>query len=114
MPEEEHVALHLSDATFEAEILKFDGVALVDFWAPWCGPCRMIAPIIEQLAVKYQGNDKVKIAKLDVDENQETAQNFQVMSIPSLKIFKKGEIVEEFSGVIPAPVLQQKIDQAAK
>ena len=76
----------LSDSTFEASVLQQSGVVLVDFWAPWCGPCRMVGPIVEDLAKDYAG--KATIAKLNVDENQQTAMKYGIMSIPTLMIFK--------------------------
>ncbi len=103
------MAKELNDQNFEGEVIKFDGVVLVDFWAPWCGPCRMQGPIIEELAKDFGGNDKVKITKVNVDENQGTAGKFQIMSIPTLKIFKGGEAVEDFIGVQNKDILTQKI-----
>jgi thioredoxin 1 len=81
-------AMEVTDATFEQEVEKHDGVAVVDFWATWCGPCRAIAPVLDQLAGEYHG--KVKVAKLDVDANQRTAMKFNVRSIPSVLFFKGG------------------------
>ncbi len=105
------MAKELTDQNFVEEVINFDGVALVDFWAPWCGPCRMQGPIIEELAKDFADNDKVKIVKVNVDENQTTAGNFQIMSIPTLKIFKGGKAVEDFVGVQNKDVLTQKIKQ---
>lgn len=86
--------VELSDATFNDEIKE--GLVLVDFWAPWCGPCRMVGPIIEELAGDYQ--DKIKVGKLNVDNNQQTAMNYRVMSIPTVILFKDGEAVETMVG----------------
>ena len=102
------MALELTDQNFDKEIKEFKGVALVDFWAPWCGPCKMQGPSIDQLSEELKDNDKVKIGKLNVDENQTKAQEWQVMSIPTLKIFKDGEVVEDMVGV------QNKDDLVAK
>ena len=84
------------------------GVSLVDFWAPWCGPCRMIAPVIEQLAEEYEG--KAKIAKVDTDQEQQTAIEFGIRSIPTLIIFKDGQPVDQIVGAVPKQVFVQKLD----
>jgi thioredoxin 1 len=96
----------LTDANFR-EIVSGEQPVLVDFWAPWCGPCRMIAPAIEQLAQEFQG--KAVIGKLNVDENPMTAQQFRVMSIPMIMIFKDGQPVEQMVGVQPVQVLRQRL-----
>jgi len=96
------------DNNFETEVLQADGPVLVDFWAPWCGPCRMIAPVVEQLAGENAG--VIKIGKLNVDEAPGSAQNYGVSSIPTLMIFKAGEVVERFVGVQPKSRLQEAID----
>ncbi len=90
--------LHLTDATFEKDVLKNDKPVLVDFTATWCGPCRMIAPIIEELASEYEG--KATIGKLDVDENPETSMNFGIRSVPTLLIFKGGQVVDQIIGAV--------------
>ena len=95
----------VSDANFEAEVLKANGPVVVDFWAEWCGPCRMIAPALDEISSAM--GDKVKIVKLNVDENPQTAQRYNVMSIPTLYIFKKGEIVDRMVGAQPLPALRQ-------
>jgi thioredoxin 1 len=100
-------ALHLDDKNFEQEVLKSDLPVLVDFWAEWCGPCRAIAPIIEELAGELQG--KMKVAKVNVDEAQDLAGNYNVMSIPTLLIFKNGQPVEQVVGAMPKPQLMTKI-----
>lgn len=91
--------IELSDATFEAEVLNSDTPVLVDFWAVWCGPCRMIAPIVEELAGEYDG--KLKVGKLDVDSNPKVSMEYGIRSIPTLLIFKGGEIVETIVGAVP-------------
>jgi thioredoxin 1 len=96
------------DNNFDSEVLKATGPVLVDFWAPWCGPCRQIAPVIEQLAGENQG--AIKIGKLNVDNAPHAAQNYGVSSIPTLMIFKNGEVVDRFVGVQPKSRLQQAID----
>lgn len=97
-----------TDANFSTEVLNATEPVLVDFWATWCGPCQMMGPIIEDLAKEYEG--KMKIGKLDVDQNQETAQKYGIMSIPSLKIFKNGAIVAEMVGALPKDALKAKIE----
>ena len=104
------MALEVTDQNFDQEIKEFKGVALVDFWAPWCGPLKMQEPIIEQLVEELKGNDKIKIAKLNVDENQGKAQEWEVMSIPTLKIFKDGKPVENFVGLQSKESLVEKIN----
>ena len=99
--------IKLSDDVFEEEIGKHDGLAVVDFWATWCGPCQMIAPLIEQLADEYDG--KVKVGKLDVDANQRVTARFNVRSIPAVLIFKNGEHVDTVIGAVPKAHLVEKI-----
>ena len=88
-----------SDATFREQVLESDAPVLVDFWAPWCGPCLALAPTIEELAEQYNGN--VKVGKLNVDENPETASGYGIRSIPSILLFDRGEVVERFVGIQP-------------
>ncbi len=96
------------DTNFEKEVLRADGPVLVDFWAPWCGPCRMIAPVVEELAGENTGS--IKVGKLNVDDAPNSAQSYGVSSIPTLIIFKQGEVVERFVGVQPKSRLQQAIN----
>ena len=96
-----------TDENFQQEVQE--GYSLVDFWAPWCGPCRMVGPIIEQLAEDY--GDKVKVGKLNVDENQQTAMSYRVMSIPTVILFKDGEPVEVMIGAQPKAAYQGKVDR---
>jgi len=100
--------IKMSDADMDEYIKKYDMV-VVDCWAPWCGPCRMIHPIIEELAKEKKG--KIVFGKLNVDENQQTAMKFQIMSIPSLLVFKNGELVDTIIGAMPKQVLKPKIEQ---
>ncbi len=104
-------AIAVTDADFEAQVEKSSGVTVVDFWATWCGPCRMIAPILEQLSVEYQG--KVRVTKLDVDSNQRTAMRFNVRSIPTLLFFKDGKVVDQVIGAVPKAALSAKFQQHA-
>jgi len=99
----------VSDASFAQEVEQHMGLAIVDFWATWCGPCHMVAPILEQLAGEYNG--KVKVVKLDVDANQQTAMRFNVRSIPSILFFKDGRHVDTLVGAYPKPAFVQKIQQ---
>jgi thioredoxin 1 len=98
----------LNDANFKQEVLESDLPVLVDFWAEWCMPCRMIAPMIEEIAKEYDG--KLKVCKLNVDEAQTTASSYEVMSIPTLIIFKNGEAVDKLVGAVPKSDLVSKID----
>jgi thioredoxin 1 len=100
--------IHITDSTFE-QILKNEELVLVDFWAPWCGPCRFIAPILDQLAEEMNG--KVTIAKLNVDENPQTAAKFAIRSIPTLKLFKNGTEVETRVGVQPLEELKNLVNK---
>lgn len=102
------MALEVTDATFDEVVLKSDKPVMVDFWAAWCGPCRMVAPVMEQLSSEYEG--KAVIAKVDVDANQEFAAKYGVRNIPTVLVFKNGEVVEKQVGVAPKSVYAQKID----
>jgi len=105
----EHIK-HVSDDSFEADVLKANGPVLVDYWAPWCGPCRMVAPILDQLATEYQG--RVTIAKLNVDENPDTAAKYQVRSIPTLLLFKGGQVAATKVGAASKSDLSAFLDQS--
>jgi len=102
-------AVVVTDTTFENEIEKHDGLAVVDFWATWCGPCRMVAPILDQLATQYVG--KAKVAKLDVDANQQTTMRFNVRSIPTILFFKNGKLVDTVIGAVPKAKLESKFQE---
>lgn len=99
----------VTDENFEQEVIKSDLPVLLDMWAPWCGPCRMVAPVVEKLSEKYQG--KVKFYKLNVDENPRTAARYRVMSIPTLMLFKNGEVVDTVVGAVPERILEPKINE---
>jgi len=101
---------HLTDANFDQEVLKSNIPVLVDFWAAWCGPCRMVGPIIEELANDYQG--KVKMTKLDVDANPQKSAQFGIRSIPTMMIFKNGQIVDTLIGAMPKPAIAARLDAA--
>ena len=98
----------VSDASFESDVLKAAGPVVVDFWAEWCGPCRMIAPALEEIATAM--GDKVKIVKLNVDENPQTARTYSVMSIPTLSVFSGGEVVKTIVGAKPKAMLLKDLD----
>jgi thioredoxin 1 len=97
----------VTDATFAENVLNSDKLVLVDFWAEWCGPCRMVAPVLEEIAADYP--DEITIAKLDIDENPSTARDFQVMSIPTMILFKGGEPVKQIVGAKPKAALLQDL-----
>ncbi len=101
--------LAVTDGDFQNEVMDHKGLAVVDFWAVWCGPCRMVAPILDQLATEYDG--KVKITKLDVDANQKTAASFNVRSIPTLLFVKDGKVVDQVVGALPKAQLQTYFDK---
>lgn len=100
--------MEISDATFEAEVAKSATPVLVDFWAVWCGPCRMIAPVVEELSKEYVG--KVKFCKVNVDDNNETAVNFGIRSIPTLLIFKGGQIAGQIVGAVSKEKIKSEIE----
>jgi thioredoxin 1 len=99
----------VSDATFEAEVLKAEAPVLVDFWAPWCGPCRAVGPVIEKVAEQYAG--RVKVAKMNVDENQVTSQTYGIRSIPTVALFAGGEVVDGVLGAAPLAFFIEMLDK---
>ena len=101
------MALAFTDGNFENEVLKSEVPVLVDFYADWCGPCKMMAPVIEELSTQYEG--KAKIGKLDVDQNGATAQKYKVMSIPTMLLIKNGEVVDTVVGAVPKQQLEARI-----
>jgi thioredoxin 1 len=100
----------LQDATFDQEVLKSDIPVLVDFWAVWCGPCKAVAPAVEELARQYRG--KVKVAKMDVDEHQQVPQQYGIRSIPTLLLFKGGRVVDTIVGAVPKSKLEDSLKKA--
>lgn len=109
MSQTESLTIHVTDDTFTADVEQAQGLVLVDFWATWCGPCQIVAPVLEQLAGEYNG--KLKVAKVDVDANQRTAMTFNIRSIPAILFFKNGKHVDTVIGAVPKAVLQSKVQQ---
>lgn len=108
----EHDYIIGTEANFAQEVEAFPGTALVDFWAAWCAPCQIMGPIIEDLAAKYKGEDGVKVVKVDVDSNPNLAEKLQVYSIPTIKFFRNGQMVDETVGVTLAPDLTKRLEAA--
>ena len=104
------VIIELSDSTFESEVVNSDLPVLVDFWAPWCGPCRAIAPIVEEISSSYEG--KIKVGRMNVDENQSTTMKFGIRSIPTIIMFKDGEAVDQIIGAVPKGEIERVVDKS--
>jgi thioredoxin 1 len=102
------VLVDVTDQTFDAEVLKANLPVLIDMWAPWCGPCRMVEPILKKLSDKYQG--KVKFCRMNVDENQKIPSQYRVMSIPNMLFIKNGKVIDTAVGAMPEAALQSKVD----
>ncbi|MDE3056727.1 MAG: thioredoxin [Bacteroidota bacterium] len=100
--------IHINNASFEHEVVQSTRLTIVDFWATWCGPCRAIAPVLDEIASRYES---VKVAKLNVDENSETAERFSVISIPTLIFFRDGQIVDRLVGAVPRSQLETRINR---
>lgn len=105
-------AAPVTDATFEAEVLQSELLVLVDFWAPWCGPCRMVAPVVDEIAQQYEG--QVKVVKLNTDDNPSVASKYGIRSIPTLMIFKGGQRVDMVVGAVPKTTLANTLEKHMK
>lgn len=102
-------ALDINDANFEQEVVESEGLTIVDFWAPWCGPCRKLGPVLDEVAVDFDG--KVKVVKLNTDENLKTAKEYSVSGLPTLLIFKEGKAVERLVGLVPKTTIVSNIEK---
>lgn len=102
--------IELTNENFDSEVVSHEGTVLVDFWAPWCGPCRMVGPVVEQIATEYAG--RAKVAKLNTDEASDIASRYGIRSIPTLLFFKNGEVVQQLVGAYPKPKITEKLDAA--
>ncbi len=101
--------VEVNESNFDQEVAKSEVPVMIDFWAAWCGPCKMIAPFVEEASTEYDG--KLKVGKVDVDSNQQIASQFSIMSIPALMFFKNGEVVDQIIGAVPKKTLFEKIDK---
>lgn len=105
------MAQAITDANFDSEVLKSPVPVLIDFWAPWCGPCRAMGPVIDELSSEYDG--KIKICKMNVDENTRTPSQYQIRAIPTMILFKNGQVVETLTGALPKDALKRVLDTKA-
>ena len=101
---------HVTDADFQAEVLESEQPVLVDFWAPWCGPCRVVAPVLEEIAAERDGD--LRIVKLNIDENQQTAMNYQILAIPTMVLFRDGQEAKRIQGAMPKKRLEAELEPA--
>ena len=101
---------HVTDADFQAEVLESEQPVLVDFWAPWCGPCRVVAPVLEEIA--DERSDNLRIVKLNIDENQQTAMNYQILAIPTMVLFRDGQEAKRIQGAMPKKRLEAELEPA--
>ncbi len=101
--------LEIRDADFDTEVLNSSIPVLVDFWAPWCGPCRMIAPVVEEISNEYAG--RMKVGKMNTDDNPDVPSRYGIMSIPTLLIFRNGKVVDQIVGALPGPAIKQRLAQ---
>ena len=107
IPDAPGVPVDINDQSFESEVLSYQGVVLVDCWAPWCGPCRMVAPVLEELASEYRG--RAKIVKLDTDQNPKASMKYNIRSIPTMLIFKGGDLVDTLVGALPKQEIEKRL-----
>ncbi len=101
--------IEITDETFETEVIKEEGIALVDFWATWCGPCRKLTPVIDELSEEYR--DKVKFVKIKADENIKTAQQYSISGVPCILIFRNGELVERIVNIVPKSIIASNLNK---
>jgi thioredoxin 1 len=99
----------VTDATFETEVLKNDKPVIVDYWAEWCGPCRMVAPVLEEIATEYA--DKIAVVKLNIDDNPQVSQRYGIMAIPTMNVFKGGEVVKQIVGAKPKSAILRELSE---